>query len=175
MLCGVQCTKKRKQWPLRERLCDSMLFTRQKTMSTNCCRTLRWSEKRSETRLPVPKARLRGSRLPARGWGAVVGQAGERVDSSSRRAVNGNKSEWKVVGEAHSPLARGAILDAVRTVFAPYHLRPEATHPTTITISTYLDSFSSYKRGQSGCSVHAPICYDMPKNFSLSSESEGRP
>jgi hypothetical protein len=55
----------------------------------------------------------------------------------------GEKSERRVVEEARSPLALVTILDLARTAFAPYHPRVKATHPTTIKISTYLDSFES--------------------------------
>ena len=63
------------------------------------------------------------------------------MERNSQRAVNGEKSERRVVEEARSPLALGAILDLARTAFAPYHPRSEATHPTIITISAYLHSF----------------------------------
>lgn len=95
--------------------------------------------------------------------GAGGGQARGRVERNCRRAVNGDKSEWRVVEEAHSPLALGAILDSARTAFAPYHPRFEATHPTNITRSAYLDSFSSSKSVLPGCSSCASIYFNRSR------------
>jgi hypothetical protein len=73
----------------------------------------------------------------------------------------GEKSERRVVEEARSPLALDTILDSARTAFAPYHLRIKATHPTTIEISTYLDSLESLRRVLSDCDTCALICLTL--------------
>jgi hypothetical protein len=71
----------------------------------------------------------------------------------------GEKSERRVVEDARSPLALDTILDPARTAFAPYHLRIKATHPTTIKISTCLDSLEPSKRVLSDCDTYASFCF----------------